>query len=275
MKLKTIVFFVLGLLGWLFATNYQSVYSKMTNFINPSNEIRVTSTTPSEAMVNSTTEAASRDNDLQSDQVSVETLDDDQNQEIEASKDTSSTEIQVASLDQELSDSSSAKSDMQTEANDSSTTMKDDVEKPAYQTSSLQNNFPHSMGYPMMNPNMMNPAMYMNPMAMMTPMMMGMMAPMMNPAMWMNPMAMMNHPINTMTETQNMNAMMMSMDPKMMFGMFGQPSKSYQDGETPEQLPVVTIPGFPTQTYQNWPKNTVSPEITREAKLNAFKLQWR
>lgn len=73
-----------------------------------------------------------------------------------------------------------------------------------------------------------------------------------------------------MTQSQNMDAMMRTMDPKLMFGMFGQPSQAYLDGETPDQLPVVTIPGFPTQSYENWPKNTVSPNITREAKLHAF-----
>ena len=121
-----------------------------------------------------------------------------------------------------------------------------------------------------MNSGMMNPSMYMNPMAMMMPMMMNMMGPMMNPAMMMNPNAMMNHPINTMTHPQNMNAMMMSMDPKMMFSMFGQPSKEYLEGEVPDQLPVVTIPGMPTQTYQNWPVNKLSPGVSREAKKNAF-----
>lgn len=128
-----------------------------------------------------------------------------------------------------------------------------------------------SMGMPafnqsMMNPAMMNPGMFMNPMAMM----MSMMGPMMNPAMMMNPNAMLNHPMNTMTQPQNMNAMMRSMNPNMMFGMFGQPSKEYLDGEVPDQLPVITIPGMPTQTFQYWPANKVSPGVSREAKKNAF-----
>ena len=70
-------------------------------------------------------------------------------------------------------------------------------------------------------------------------------------------MTMMNHPVNTMTQAQNMDAMMKSMDPNMMFGMFGQPSEAYKNGETPEQLPVITIPGMPTQNFENWPKNTI------------------
>jgi uncharacterized protein (DUF302 family) len=123
--------------------------------------------------------------------------------------------------------------------------------------------------YNMMNPMMMNPGMFMNPMAMMTPMMMSMMG-MMNPAMMMNPNAMLNYPINTMTQPQNLNTMMMTMDPNMLFSMFGQPSKEYLEGEVPDQLPVVKIPGMPTQTFDNWPKNKVSPGVSREAKKNAF-----
>ena len=124
--------------------------------------------------------------------------------------------------------------------------------------------------YNMMNPMMMNPGMFMNPMAMMTPMMINMMAPMMNPAMMMNPNAMLNHPINTMTQPQNLNTMMMTMDPNMLFSMFGQPSKEYLEREVPDQLPVVKIPGMPTQTFDNWPVNKVSPGVSREAKKNAF-----
>lgn len=112
-----------------------------------------------------------------------------------------------------------------------------------------------------MNGNWMNP---------MFNMMMSMMSPMMNPTIYMNPMTMMNHPIGAMTQAQNLDFMMRSMDPNLMFGMFGQPSENYKNGEVPDQLPVVTIPGFPTQPYQNWPKNTVSPGISREAKKNAF-----
>ena len=125
----------------------------------------------------------------------------------------------------------------------------------------------------------MSPSNYMNMMGpmmnMMGPMMgmMGMMGPMMgmmNPNTYMNPMSMMEYPVNVMTHPQAMDAMMKSMDPQLMLGMFGQPNASYQKGQVPDQLPVVQIPGFPTQTYQNWPSNKVSPGVSREAKKNAF-----
>jgi hypothetical protein len=125
--------------------------------------------------------------------------------------------------------------------------------------------------YNMMNPMMMNPGMFMNPMAMMTPMMMSMMG-MMNPAMMMNPNAMLNYPINTMTQPQNLNTMMMTMDPNMLFSMFGQPSKEYLEGEVPDQLPVVKIPGMPTQTFDNWPKNKVEAVTGQpSAKVEMFR----
>lgn len=102
--------------------------------------------------------------------------------------------------------------------------------------------------------NMMNPAMYM-----------GMMHPMMGMA---SPMI--NYPVDVMTQMQFMDMMMRSMDPHMMFGMFGQASPAYREGQVPEHLPVIAIPGFPTQSYQHWPVNKVSPGVSREAKKNAF-----
>ncbi len=110
-------------------------------------------------------------------------------------------------------------------------------------------------GYNMFHPmNMMNPAMYMN-----------MMHPMMGYA---SPMY--SSPIDAMTNMQTLDMMMRAMDPHMIFGMFGQPGQAYGDGQVPDRLPVVTIPGFPTQSYQNWPMNKVSPGVSREAKKNAF-----
>lgn len=102
--------------------------------------------------------------------------------------------------------------------------------------------------------NMMNPAVYMN---MMHPMA-GMASPMLN------------YPVDVMTQMQFMDMMMRSMDPHMMFGMFGQVSPAYREGQVPEHLPVVAIPGFPTQSYRPWPVNKVSPGVSREAKKNAF-----
>ncbi|MCY3803835.1 MAG: DUF302 domain-containing protein [Gammaproteobacteria bacterium] len=102
--------------------------------------------------------------------------------------------------------------------------------------------------------NMMNPAMYMS---MFHPMM-GMAGPMFN------------YPVDAMTQMQVMDMMMRSMDPHMMFGMFGQANQAYREGQVPEHLPVITIPGFPTQSYQPWPVNKVSPGVSQEAKKNAF-----
>ena len=151
---------------------------------------------------------------------------------------------------------------------------------PAWGQFGMHNPMANTQYMNMMNPmmSMMNPMMsMMNPMmSMMNPMMSMMsmmgMGPMMNPAAYMNPMAMMQHPINSMTQPQMMNSMMLSMDPNLMFSMFGQPSAAYKNGEVPDQLPVVTIPGFPTQTYQHWPRNKVSPGVSREAKKNAFQV---
>ena len=118
----------------------------------------------------------------------------------------------------------------------------------------------------------MNPMTWMNPMYNMMNPMISMMGTMMNPAMYMNPLTMMNYPVTTLTQPQNMDAMMKSMDPQLMFGMFGMPNAQYDpsSSKVPDQLPVATIPGFPTQTYQNWPKNMPSESVSREAKMNAF-----
>ena len=128
-------------------------------------------------------------------------------------------------------------------------------EAPKRASTSPQNHWMARSGtnYNMFHPmNMMNPAMYMS-----------MMYPMMGLA---SPMA--NNPIDAMTQMQTMDMMMRAMDPHMMFGPAGQ---AYRKGQVPEQLPVVTIPGFPTQSYKYWPVNKVSPGVSREAKKNAFR----
>lgn len=89
-----------------------------------------------------------------------------------------------------------------------------------------------------------------------------------HPFFWMQ--AMMNPMVNSMTQPQSMDAMMRTMDPRLMFAMFGIPNITYDKNQVPDQLPVAKIPGFPTQSYQYWPKNTVSKNISREAKMNAF-----
>ncbi len=276
MKFKTIVFFVLGLLGWLIATNYQTVYSKMTNFINPPTETIVASASQNESSHVQDLEIISSNSDEQSSSDVIDST--------EAESDQFVQDIEVESSETENLASESNKETHDSEQSDTTTEQIEPKEEnllASVDKAVNENSKPIAttqppampqipMGYPMMNPNMMNPAMYMNPMAMMMPMMMNMMGSMMNPNIYMNPMTMMNHPITTMTQTQNMNAMMKSMDPNMMFGMFGQPSEAYKNGEIPEQLPVITIPGMPTQNFENWPKNTVSPNISREAKQNAF-----
>lgn len=143
---------------------------------------------------------------------------------------------------------------------------------------------------PMMMGGMMNPAMYMN---MMTPMMGGMMNPnmmgMYNPMAMMNPMMgmmanpqmhgamlnmmsgmMANPSVDGMTRAESLDAMMRMMDPKLILAMMGGTYEQREDDDVPDTLPIAKIPGFPTQTHKNLPKNTVSPSISDEAKKNAF-----
>ena len=135
---------------------------------------------------------------------------------------------------------------------------------------------PGMMG--MMNPMMMNGMMGMNPMMtqMMNPMMMGMMNPMMgmmNPMMMMsmNPMMQMMSPaLDGATRAETLDSMMRMMDPKVISAMMGGTYEQREDDDLPNTLPIVKIPGFPTQTYKNQPDNTVSPSISDEAKKNAF-----
>ncbi|MFK7795587.1 MAG: DUF302 domain-containing protein [Gammaproteobacteria bacterium] len=128
----------------------------------------------------------------------------------------------------------------------------------------------------MMNPMMMNGMMGMNPMMMqmMNPMMMGMnpMMQMMNPMMMgMNPMMQMMSPaVDGATRAESLDSMMRMMDPKVISAMMGGTYEQREDDDLPNTLPIVKIPGFPTQTYKNQPDNTVSPSISDEAKKNAF-----
>ncbi len=280
MKVKTILFFVFGLIGWLFATNYQVVYSKIHDFINPQSE-NIEVIAEESIAINEPEVVLSEESVIEEDVIEEKesTLVADQASEInpikkvEAITEITNDEIIDNTSNTEDAQIANLENNNQSETSSSTSVLDSDTPNSTVNSISTYNEMQsaHSnLGFPMMNPNMMNPGMYMNPMIQMTPMMMSMMGQMMNPGMYMNPMTMMNYPVNTMTHSQNMNAMMMSMDPKMMFGMFGQPSKEYLEGEVPDQLPVVTIPGMPTQTYQNWPKNKVSPSVSREAKHNAF-----
>ena len=139
---------------------------------------------------------------------------------------------------------------------------------------------PHNFfgGNPMAMHQMMNPFWMMQQgMGFMGPMG-GMMNPMMsfmNPqyhAGWMNMMSgmMTNLPVDMMTRTESLDAMMRAMDPKIALAMMGGTFEQREDDDVPNTLPLASIPGFPTQSFQNWPVNTVSPSISDEAKKNAF-----
>lgn len=277
--MKTIILFVIGLVTWLLLTNFQVVYSKVASFTNSIQE-------SAEVVASADNTLSSSKNDVFEDTETsalstvkgkADTL---ETENIEAIKNTTVVEHSnnnLAEVSAEKSKTTNIPAPIP-EAGVSPKVTSETTAKNTPDASHVPLNHPWMapnstmpmINQHMMNSAMMNPGMFMNPMAMMTPMMMSMMGPMMNPAMMINPTAMLNHPINTMTQPQNLNAMMMSMNPNMMFSMFGQPSKEYQEGEVPEQLPVVTIPGMPTQTFQNWPINKLSPGVSREAKKNAF-----
>ena len=278
--MKTIILFVFGLLSWLLLTNYQVVYSKVVSFTQPDQEsVASVETNASSALEEIIQEDTSKEEFSSEDSITA-AQDEVDSVESELVENTTDNVDEIASIDElaEESDENSEITNVVTTSTSEPETSAEEGSGAVASNTTAASQMP--MNHPwmtpnstmpmfnqnMMNPGMMNPGMFMNPMAMM----MSMMGPMMNPSMMMNPNAMMSHPINTMTHPQNMNAMMMTMDPKMMFSMFGQPSKEYLEGEVPDQLPVVTIPGMPTQTYQNWPKNKVSPGVSREAKKNAF-----
>ena len=278
--MKTIILFVFGLLSWLLLTNYQVVYSKVVSFTQPDQESVASVETNASSALEEIIQEDTSEEEFSSEDSITAAQDEVDSVESELVENTTDNVDEIASIDElaEESDENSEITNVVTTSTSEPETSAEEGSGAVASNTTAASQMP--MNHPwmtpnstmpmfnqnMMNPGMMNPGMFMNPMAMM----MSMMGPMMNPSMMMNPNAMMSHPINTMTHPQNMNAMMMTMDPKMMFSMFGQPSKEYLEGEVPDQLPVVTIPGMPTQTYQNWPKNKVSPGVSREAKKNAF-----
>lgn len=138
---------------------------------------------------------------------------------------------------------------------------------------------------PMMSLNNNPMAMYsaMNPFSMMNTMMNPqMMSLMMNPMMamsnpqyhqlWMNMAAQMmaNPTVDGFTRVESLDAMMRMMDPKIFLAMMGGTYEKREDDDVPDKLPIARIPGFPTQSFYDMPKNTVSPSISDEAKKNAF-----
>lgn len=264
--MKTIILFVIGLLSWLLITNYQIVHSKVVSFTNPTPIQESVELVVAEADIGESlppeqiTEAEAVKTDITENTSDMDHVTEpDSIDDLAEASDSSSEIINVTATPQTEPEASSEK-DSDSVANEAAATTQIPMNHPWMSANSTMPSFNQNM----MNSGIMNPAMFMNPMAMMTPMMMSIMGPMMNPN------AMINHPINAMTHPQNMNAMMMSMNPNMMFSMFGQPSKEYLEGEVPDQLPVVTIPGMPTQSYQNWPVNKLAPGVSREAKKNAF-----
>ncbi len=273
--IRLILFLILGLGIWLVATSHQElrayfagVTSSEQTSENTKDEV-IVATHENDAVV---TETASNTENTQnaSENVSSKITTD----ESEITGSISNENIVIAEAS-----SSETDKDVAGNANEETNTSEDTAEtastsKTHSSTTTETSNFnpwmmwDHSKSFDSMsNMNFMHS---MNPMMQMMAPMMNMMTPMMNPYVYMNPMTMMNPSINAMTSPHSMNAMMMAMNPQHMFSMFGQPNQEYLQGKTPNQLPVVTIPGFPTQTYQTWAKNKVSPGVTREAKKNAF-----
>lgn len=100
---------------------------------------------------------------------------------------------------------------------------------------------------------------------------------------WMNVMG--NHflgpGVDEATRFQIMDAMMRASDPRFMFGLTppaGTEAEEKLDladlakgeGKVPESIPVVRMPGFPTQTERDWKPNTVSEGVSTEAKRNFY-----
>ena len=266
--IRTIIIILVSLGAWLVLTSFD----QLRDFLNSSrtNTAAVTKT-----------DAIEIKNAEQTSIVESEQIEDVATDEETVATDAPETEIQVEASNHEaipVADKGAAESSTsQQNSSSSAITGSNSIDTAGQTTATISPAYnPWATGnYPgMFNPMANTPYMNMMSMNMMNPMF-SMMAPMMgmmNPAMYMNPMTMMQHPINTMTQPQAMDSMMRSMDPSLMFSMFGHPGVGYYAGQVPDQLPVVTIPGFPTQTYQNWPKNKMSPGVSREAKKNAFQM---
>jgi len=98
-------------------------------------------------------------------------------------------------------------------------------------------------------------------------------APNMGGMYWMNPMwypqwfTMFSNPwMNQMTHPGMMGPMMGMFDPRWMGGGQG----TTQGEGVPAQVPLMRIPGFPTQTLQQRPKNTVSQGMDLENKRRLY-----
>ena len=92
---------------------------------------------------------------------------------------------------------------------------------------------------------------------------------------WMNPMwypgwftGFANPWMYQMTRPGTAGPLMGMFDPRWMGG--GPDSAQMEDGGVPPQVPVMRIPGYPTQPHKPRPKNTVSEGIDLEAKRRMF-----
>lgn len=73
--------------------------------------------------------------------------------------------------------------------------------------------------------------------------------------------------MNQMTTPGAMGPMMGMFDPRWMGG---QDTRQIEGGGVPPQVPLVRIPGFPTQAPLNWPKNTVSQGLDLDTKRRFY-----
>lgn len=96
-----------------------------------------------------------------------------------------------------------------------------------------------------------------------------MMAPalaMMNPYLYHQWMQFLVNPfIDDVTKHRVLEAMMAAFDPAILAG-----ARARAEGARAPGIPVLRIPGFPTQTMQSWPPNTVSTGVSSEAKRKFY-----
>lgn len=92
-------------------------------------------------------------------------------------------------------------------------------------------------------------------------------AAMMNPYLYHQWSAMMMNPgVDLWTRHRSLDSMMRAFDPRI-FGVPGTPPAGEGEPEdVPQTVPVVRLPGFPTQTKQTWRPNTVTEGVSEDAK---------
>lgn len=236
MKLVTVFLFILGLGAWLVLTDYQTVFSALTSSgESVSMSTEATAETANLLDKSNTEEAAILVAKDTASETESEITQDTTSAKGSKGQDTTTTDLSVTDDKETRPETAGG------EATAQEHTVETDLSS-ATQLTKVQSTNPSTwnyMAYPWMTTTF-------------------------NPFYWMQ---MMNPMVDVMTQPQSMDIMMRSMNPHLMFGMT---NTNYHKNGVPDQLPVATIPGFPTQTRQNWPKNTVSESISREAKMNAF-----